>query len=116
MDDEALRTYIEGITCPLDGGGYRLCYRVEWEVQIYHTGIWRDMDLWRRLKDLTIPTLIIRGAETDTFLENAAHRVKQINPKIKIESIEKSTHLVPLERPQEVARLIQNFFHQKQED
>jgi pimeloyl-ACP methyl ester carboxylesterase len=109
MDDEALRAYIEGITCPSESGGYRLCYTVDWEVQIYHTGIWRDMELWHGLKNLKVPMLIIRGAETDTFLANAARRVTRINPDIKIETLEKSTHLVPLERPQEVSQQIHNF-------
>lgn len=109
MDDEALRVYIEGITCPIENGGYQLCYSVAWEVQIYHTGIWRDMELWRGLKNFKVPTLIVRGAETDTFLEQAGKRVQRINPAIKVQSIPQSTHLVPLEKPQETYESIRDF-------
>lgn len=108
MSDENLRAYIAGITEPKAGGGFELAYSPEWESHIYLTGLW-DFDLWRELPKLQIPTLIIRGAETDTFLEKAADLVKKKNPKIKIETLEKSTHILPLERPQEVFDIMQAF-------
>ncbi|MCQ3936630.1 MAG: hypothetical protein DPW18_06240 [Chloroflexi bacterium] len=108
MSDESLREYIEGITQPKADGGYELVYAPEWEAHIYLTGL-RDFDLWRRLPALEVPTLIIRGAETDTFLEKAAKLVKKKNPKIQIETMEKATHILPLEHPQEVAERINNF-------
>lgn len=108
MSDENLRAYIEGITKPKTEGGFELAYSPEWESHIYLTGL-RDFDLWRDLPKLKIPTLIIRGAETDTFLEKAARLVKRKNPKIKIETLEKSTHILPLEHPREVFNLMQAF-------
>lgn len=108
MSDESLRAYIAGITRPKSNGGYELVFSTEWEAHIYLTGL-RDFDLWRDLPKLEVPTLIIRGAETDTFLENAAQRVKQKQPAVKIETLEKSTHLLPLERPREVFNIMQNF-------
>jgi pimeloyl-ACP methyl ester carboxylesterase len=110
MDDAALRAYVEGITCQRDGGSYQLCYSAEWEIRIYLTGIWRDMDIWRRLPKLEVPTLILRGAETDTFWERTGKLFKRKQPWARVEALEKSTHLVPLERPQEVSNLIQSFF------
>jgi pimeloyl-ACP methyl ester carboxylesterase len=112
MDDNSLRSFVEGITCPMDGGGYQLCYSAEWEMRIYITGVWHDMDLWHGLPDLQAPTLIVRGAETDTFWERTAKLVKRKQLQIKVETLEKSTHLVPLERPQEVSNLIQFFFEE----
>ncbi len=108
VSDENLRAYIAGIAKPKAEGGFELAFSPEWESRIYLTGL-RDFDLWRGLPHLQVPTLIIRGAETDTFLENAANLVKRKNPKIQIETLEKSTHILPLERPQEVANLMQNF-------
>ena len=112
MDDEALQAYIEGIACQKDGGGYQLCYSAEWEVRIYLTGVWHDMDIWRGLPKLEVPTLIIRGAETDTFWEQTGKLVQRKQPNAQIEALEKSTHLVPLERPGEVSTLIQSFFEE----
>jgi pimeloyl-ACP methyl ester carboxylesterase len=117
ISDENLTAYIAGITKPKVDGGYELVYSPEWEAHIYYTGVWRDMDLWRGLKHLEVPTLIIRGAETDTFWESAARLVKQKQPKarpehsrrIRIEAVSQSTHLVPLERPKEVFEIMQSF-------
>lgn len=109
MSDESLKQYIEGITKPkADGNGYELAYTPEWETHIYLTGL-RDFDLWRGLPDLDVPTLIIRGAETDTFLPNAEKLVKKKNPRIRIYTLEKATHILPLEHPQEVADIIKDF-------
>ena len=108
MSDESLRAYIAGITKPKAEGSFELAYSPEWESRIYLTGL-RDFDLWRELPKLKIPTLIIRGAETDTFLEKAATLVKKKNPKIQIKTLEESTHILPLERPQKVYNLIRAF-------
>jgi pimeloyl-ACP methyl ester carboxylesterase len=107
MSDENLRIYIEGITRKTDSG-YELVYSPEWESRIYLTGL-RDFDIWRELPKLEVPTLFIRGAETDTFLENAARFVKKKQPRARVETLEKSTHLLPLERPQEVFDIMQSF-------
>jgi pimeloyl-ACP methyl ester carboxylesterase len=108
MSDENLRIYINGITQQRSDGSYELIFSPEWESHIYLTGL-RDFDLWRDLSKLEVPTLIIRGAETDTFSENNARAVKRKNPKIQIETLEKSTHILPLERPQEVFEITNNF-------
>ena len=109
FSDEALEAYVNGITCPLGDGSYQLCYSADWEVKIYVTGVWRDMELWRELPNLTPPLLIIRGAETDTFYESAGNLVKKKLPGAKVVTIPKSTHLVPLEQPEMVASEIRKF-------
>jgi len=107
MSDDNLRIYVEGITRKTDKG-YELVYSPEWESRIYFTGL-RDFDIWRELPDIEVPTLIVHGAETDTFLENAAKLVKRKQPRIQMETLDKSTHLLPLERPQEVFDIMQSF-------
>ena len=107
MRDESLRIYIEGITRKTDSG-YELIYSPEWEARIYFTGL-RDFDIWNGLKNLTVPTLFIRGAESDTFLEDAERLVKQKQPKVRVEALPQSTHLLPLERPKEVFDIMQSF-------
>jgi pimeloyl-ACP methyl ester carboxylesterase len=113
MDDDSLRAYVAGITRPKANGGYELAYSPEWESRVYYASIWRDMELWRALPQLKIPTLIVRGAQTDTFVESSARRVKRLNPSIRVEALEQASHLVPLEQPQEVSEIIFNFVIQK---
>ncbi len=109
FSDESLRAYIEGILRPRADGGYELAYSPEWEARIYYTGIWRDLELWRGLKPLRMPALFVRGAETDTFWASAADLVKRKQPAARVETVERSTHLLPLERPQEVANIVLSF-------
>lgn len=109
VSDESLRAYIAGMTRPRAEGGYELVYSPEWETRIYYTGIWRDFDLWRGLKHLQIPTLILRGAQSDTFWARTAARVRRANPNVRIETLEKTTHILPLEEPEKVGRLIVEF-------
>ena len=108
MSDENLRIFIEGITQPKADGGYELVYSPDWEAQIYRTGM-HDFDIWRDLPKLKVPTLFIRGVETDTFMEEAATLVKRKQPKARVVALEKSTHILPLEHPQEVFEIIQSF-------
>ena len=107
MSEENLRYYIEGITRKREQG-YELVYSPEWESHIYYTGL-LDFDIWRDLPKLQMPTLFLRGAETDTFLQKAANLVKRKQPKARVETLEKSTHLLPLERPDEVFNVMQSF-------
>jgi pimeloyl-ACP methyl ester carboxylesterase len=110
MSDENLQNYINGITRKTKDG-YELRYSPDWESQIYRTGL-QDFDIWRGLPKLEVPTLFIRGAETDTFLNNAAQLVKRMQPRACVQTLDKSTHLLPLERPQEVFDMMQSFLHE----
>lgn len=107
LSDKYLRVYIEGITRKTENG-YELVYSPEWESRIYFTGL-QDFDIWNTLQNLQVPTLFLRGAETDTFLEDAAMLVKLKKPEVRVEALEKATHLFPLERPKEVFEIMQAF-------
>lgn len=109
MSDENLRIYIEGITRKTSDG-FELVYSPDWEAQIYRTSL-QDFDIWHELPNLKVPALFIRGAETDTFLEPAARLVKRKQPRAQVETLDKSTHLLPLERPQEVFDIMQAFLN-----
>lgn len=111
MDDPALHAYVDGISCPVDHG-YELCYSVDWEMRIYATSVWRDMDIWQGLPGLKIPLMIIRGAETDTFWASTARRLLRKVPLARVVTVPQSTHLVPLERPAEVFMAIQEFLQE----
>lgn len=108
MSDESLRNYIQGITQQKPDGTYELVFSPEWESQIYLTGL-QDFDIWNNLHKLEIPTLIIRGKESDTFLEKAEKLIRKKNLKIHFVVLEKATHIFPLEYPKEVFNIMNNF-------
>ena len=112
MDDDSLKAYINGITVPDKEDGYKLFFSPEWEMRIYATGIWNDLDLWENISKIIIPVLVIRGKETDTFLTPAANLLKKRLPSAKIVTIDKTTHLVPLENPSRVNFEIINFLQE----
>lgn len=117
FSDENLRSLISGMIIPKTTNGinassrvgYELAYSPEWEARIYYTGLWHDWDLWRGISRLEIPTLILRGAFTDTFWESTSDSIRKSNPRIKIVTMDESTHLLPLEQPIEVFNAIQSF-------
>lgn len=108
MSDESLRQYIAGITKPKADGGHELVFSPEWESHIYLTGL-QDLDIWHALSKLQVPTLVIRGDESDTFLSKAAALMKKKNPNVHIEVLEKSTHILPLEYPDKVFTIMETF-------
>jgi pimeloyl-ACP methyl ester carboxylesterase len=115
MSDENLRVFIEGITRETRNGSYELLYSPDWEAQIYRTGM-HDFDIWHGLSALRVPMLFIRGAETDTFLKSAATLIKRKRPEARIETLKRSTHLLPLERPREVFEIMQSFLKETSKD
>jgi pimeloyl-ACP methyl ester carboxylesterase len=108
LSDEQLWIYTEGITRKTENG-YELIYSPEWESRIYFTSL-QDFDIWNSLQNLRVPALFLRGDETDTFLEDAAGLVKQKQPNVRVEVVEKSTHIFPLERPKETFEIMHTFF------
>ena len=94
MEDKSLRAYVEGIACSKEEGGYQLCYSAEWEIRIYLTGIWHDMNIWRGLPKL-------KGANFHRPWRGNGHllggyRKALLNgkqPGVRVEALEKSTHL-----------------------
>ncbi len=83
-----------------------LAFTPEWEAQIYATG---PFNLWRQLGKLSVPLLVIRGAESDTFDQGAVKALQSRLPKVAVINVPGAGHLVPLEKPAEVARLILEF-------
>ena len=109
FSDAQLRVLIDGITRPAPDGRYELTYSPEWEAKIYQTGIWNDGDLWGGLRALRVPTLFLRGAETDTFFARTADMIQRRNPAIQMRTLSGATHLAPMEKPDEVFEATLDF-------
>ena len=109
IDDHGLRAYVDALARPRPDGqapGVELAYSPEWEARIYATG---PLDLWGRIGRLRVPLLAIRGADSTAFDPAAVRALRRRLPGAVIKEVPGAGHLVPLEKPAEVGRLILEF-------
>lgn len=111
IDDRSLHAYAAAISRPGLDGSVQLVYPPEWEARIYVTAMRADRELWAQLHDLIPPVLLLRGAESDTFRPYTARLFRRQLPNAEIYSVPQSGHLLPLEKPGQVASFICEFIH-----
>ncbi|MCQ3930368.1 MAG: hypothetical protein DPW16_07895 [Chloroflexi bacterium] len=106
--DDTIRAYVEGLTrsIPNANGAIELRYSPEWEAYIYnHVPI----DAWHMALKIQHPTLVLQGAETDTFTDKSKRLLQRIRPDIPIITLAQTGHLLPMENPQQVAEEMLTF-------
>ena len=94
LSDNNLNIYIKSITEKTDNKVH-IIYSKEWEYHIYKTGLIADMYIWRNIKNLKVPCLIIRAENSNAFLDSSKEKISNLNSKIKFPTLENSTHLFP---------------------
>ncbi len=104
--DEALHDYMASGTRDSSDGQVELVYPVDWEAHIFATV---PTDVWRDLRQLDTPALIIRGEISDTFRPEAQRRMKKMLPDARFAVIPFAGHLAPMERPNETGDVIHSF-------
>ncbi|HEX2618626.1 MAG TPA: alpha/beta hydrolase [Phototrophicaceae bacterium] len=105
--DEAVRLYIDQGTRPSEYG-ITLRWSPEWEAYYFKTGYTRIWDDLPRLRGL-VPTLIIRGGKSDTYLTESSEKVKAILPEATHIEIPGHGHLFPQTAPVETLQIIQDW-------
>ncbi len=101
--DEMLRAYVHGGTTAADDG-ITLSWTPEWEAYYFSTGytdIWDDLPALRKL----LPTLIVRGSESDTYIAESNESVKAILPEATHIEV-KGGHLFPQSNPDATVQVI----------
>ena len=109
INDKNLYQYIDALTKKNNNGLIEIIYPKELEYQIYRTGLLADSYIWKNIKHLQTPTLIIRSKASNAFYKSAANKVKKINKNIEIIELENCTHLFPLEIPDITSKHIMDF-------
>lgn len=66
-------------------------------------------DVWRYVPRLRLPTLVLYGTDSDTFLAPAVKRFKRKVPDAMVLAFQGATHFVPMERPGECAEAVVAF-------
>lgn len=106
--DSAVRLYAESLTQPAADGGMELAWPREWEAYYYLSV---DAEVWDYLPKLNglLPTLIIRGGSSDTYMEESADRARMLLPDATHETLPGYSHLFPLAAPDAARQMIEDW-------
>jgi len=107
-DEEMLELYARhGLTGTRDGG-LRLACSPQREAALFMGG--RQFDPWPLLPRISCPVLIVEGEASANRGIIDIDRIQSLIPDSIRRSVKDAGHLVPMERPREVTRLIGEFF------
>jgi len=109
MSDAALWTFVQAGVQEAADGAYVLAFPREWEAAIYAHP---PADVWELVGQVTQPTLAIRAAESDTILPAPWRLWQEKQPAATFMEIADSSHLLPLEKPYELARQVLGWLGQ----
>jgi len=107
---EKALSYLKKITRPGNDGLFEwLC-----DVRLIHKmregkRVLRDVNLWDFLPNLRMPTLFIRGEESDLVEREVLEKVALLLPKVHVVEVPRAGHAVPLDNPEETAQAINRF-------
>jgi pimeloyl-ACP methyl ester carboxylesterase len=106
-DEEALDLYVQhGMRD--GGGGIELACHPEREAALFMGGVQRDP--WPLLPEVSCPVLVIEG-ETSANREHIdLKKAASLIPKGGYAMVREAGHLVPMEKPDETAALVREFF------
>ena len=105
-----LEGYIEDGTAPSDNGGIRLCCTPEWESRCFAVC---SHDIWRYIPQIRQPVLVLYGAASDTFLAPAVKRFQVKARHAVVRCFDRTSHFVPMERPDDTVEAIFTFLQEK---
>jgi pimeloyl-ACP methyl ester carboxylesterase len=107
-DEEMLELYVRhGMTGRRDGG-LQLACSPQREAALFMGG--RQIDPWPLLPKISCPVLIVEGEKSENRGIIDTDRIQSLIPNCSRRSVKDAGHLIPMERPQEVTRLIGEFF------
>ncbi|GHG85133.1 alpha/beta hydrolase [Comamonas sp. JC664] len=106
FDPECFQDYIAHGLTEAPGGGFRLTIPKAWEARVFETS---PRDAWQTLSTVSVPALVIRGAESDTLTRDALERARLTVSDIQTEELSGTGHLFPLEQPARCAERILAF-------
>jgi pimeloyl-ACP methyl ester carboxylesterase len=107
-DEEMLNLYLNHGMTEAENGGLRLACSPQREAALFMGG--RQFDPWPLLPGIACPVLLVEGEKSDTASFVDFGRISSLIPGCKRLRVKDAGHLVPMEKPREVTRLIREFF------
>jgi pimeloyl-ACP methyl ester carboxylesterase len=93
-----------------ENGGFVLTYPREWESAVYAR---LPLAVWEQIPKVTLPTLALRATESDTLFPDAWQFWQELQPQATFVEMPDLGHMLPMERPLQVADVIQNWLEEK---
>jgi lipase len=113
-DEEAIELYIRyGMVARTDGGLELACSPPR-EAALFMGG--RQFDPWPLLPNVSCPVLIVEGGKSENGSFIDLDRIQSLIPDCRRRVVKDAGHLIPMERPREVARIISEFFDPLKEE
>jgi pimeloyl-ACP methyl ester carboxylesterase len=72
-------------------------------------GITPAVDLWPVVQRIKVPTLILRGSESDIFAPQTAQRMQELIPGSRLVEIPGAGHAIPAEAPEAFEKAVREF-------
>jgi len=106
--EDVLWDYVNHGTYDLPDGRIALKCSAEVEAHVFATTM--SLDIFSQLDRIACPTLVLCGERTDPPLALTAERVAQRIPGGSLVTVPGTSHFLAMERPEEIARTIDNYF------
>ncbi len=105
--EDILHAYVDEGAADRDDGQVELKCPPEVEAQFFEAVT--EVNAWPNLGKFTMPTLVLWGAESHLITGGYADQVDEALPNAETVLVDGTTHFLPQERPDEIARLMQQF-------
>jgi pimeloyl-ACP methyl ester carboxylesterase len=106
--EDVLWDYVNHGTYDLADGRVALKCPAEVEAHVFANTM--SIDIFSRIHEIDCPVLVLRGEHTDPPLALAAERVAQRIPKGSLMTVPDTSHFLAMEKPEEVADIIDKYF------
>ena len=105
--EDMLQTYVDQGTAECEDGQVELKCPPEVEAQFFEAVV--DVDAWPHLAEFTMPTLVLWGAESHLIARGITDQLDEALPNAETILVDDATHFLPQERPDEIARLMEQY-------
>ncbi|MDP3769202.1 MAG: alpha/beta hydrolase [Dehalococcoidia bacterium] len=105
--EDVLRIYVDEGTRERDDGQVELKCPPEIEAQFFEAVT--RLDVWRLIPDVRMPALLLWGAQSHLHGRGLDKAAEEALPHARTVTVPVTSHFLPQERPDEVARLMEGF-------